>query len=67
MRIKFLKDAHYKQNGPDDKFYKAGHEYTVTDDHGQRWIRRGAAVEVEVPKVVAKPEPKKPEPPKADK
>lgn len=55
MRIKFLKDATYPQGDPKlSRSYKAGEEYDVADDHGQRWIRRNAAVEVV--KVKAKPE-----------
>jgi hypothetical protein len=51
MRIKFLRNAEYPQikpNGEPDpersKSYKAGETYEVTDDHGNRWIRRNAAV-----------------------
>lgn len=47
MRIKFLRDAKYVQNDPKlSREYKAGEEYDVADDHGGRWIRRQAAVEV---------------------
>lgn len=53
MRIKFLRDAEYPQIKPDgtpdperSKSYKAGETYTVDDDHGNRWLRRNAAVEV---------------------
>jgi hypothetical protein len=47
MKIKFLKDANYPQNDPENsRSYKAGETYDVPDDHGQRWIRRNAAVEV---------------------
>lgn len=51
MRIKFLKNATYAQNKKEDcKEYKAGETYEVTDDHGQRWIRRQLAEEVVEPK-----------------
>lgn len=47
MRVKFVRDAKYPQVPPNEsKEYKAGQEYEVSDDHGHRWIRRGAAVEV---------------------
>jgi len=53
MRIKFLRNAEYPQikpNGEPDpersKSYKAGETYEVTEDHGRRWLRRNAAVEV---------------------
>lgn len=61
MRIKFIKDAKYTQNDPKlSREYKVGEEHDVSDDHGQRWIRRQAAVEVVKPKRTESP---KPEPP----
>lgn len=58
MRIKFLRNAEYPQIIPPgqpnagkpcperSKSYKAGEIYEVSADHGQRWLRRNAAVEV---------------------
>ena len=47
MKIKFNKNSSYKQNDESQsREYVAGEVYDVTDDHGQRWIRRGVAVEV---------------------
>lgn len=51
MKIKFLRDCTYHQNDPDNsREYKAGETYEVLDDHGERWIRRGFAVQVDKPK-----------------
>lgn len=60
MHIKFIKDARYVQNNPADcKEYKAGETYEVSDNHGNRWIRRQLATEViEMPKRPVRPEPK---------
>jgi hypothetical protein len=56
MRIKFLRNAEYPQikpNGEPDpersKSYKAGETYEVAEDHGNRWLRRNAAVIADEP------------------
>jgi hypothetical protein len=47
MKVKFLRDESYKQNDPEQsRQYKAGETYDLEDDHANRWIRRGSAVEV---------------------
>lgn len=47
MKIKFLRNESYKQNDPEQsKEYKVGETYDLEDDHAQRWLRRGSAVEV---------------------
>lgn len=61
MKIKFLRDCKYPQNDPSQsRDYKAGETYEVEPSHGQRWINRGAAVEVTAK---AKPEAMVPSPP----
>ena len=46
-KIKFLRDAHYPQADPaQSKEYKSGEVYDLEDDHANRWLRRGFAVEV---------------------
>lgn len=62
MRVKFHANARYIQNNArDSREYVAGQEYDLADDHAQRWIRRGLAVEVPptavVEEVVTAPEP----------
>jgi hypothetical protein len=63
MKLKFLKDAAYKQNEPSQSLeHKAGDVYEGSDDYCQRWIRRGVAVEVKAGKR-AEPEAMVPAPP----
>ena len=59
MRIKFIKDATYDQlDKTKSREYKAGEEYDVSEDHGNRWIRRQLGFEV--PKKRAEPKPIEP-------
>jgi hypothetical protein len=45
--VKFLTDAKYPQNDPEQsREYKAGEVHDLDRNHAERWIRRGVAVEV---------------------
>lgn len=51
MRVKFNKSVKYEQNDPaESKAYNEGETHDLPDDHAQRWIRRGVAVEVDAAK-----------------
>ena len=64
MKIRFNKSVSYPQlEKGASKTYTAGEVYDLPDDHANRWLRRGVAVEVVETKsaeVRSDPKPEKP-------